>query len=60
MTLSASRKPKHPNAPEGTRDQVTVRTTYGPVVNEVTEDVGHVRAFWSDLGRLLEEIESDR
>jgi hypothetical protein len=46
MTLSASW--------EGTaKDQVTVRTTYGPVTNLVTEDRGHVASFWNELGRLL-------
>lgn len=34
-------------------DRITVRTTYGPVTNEVTEDRGHVASFWSQLGRLL-------
>jgi hypothetical protein len=36
---------------------VVVRTTYGPITNEVTEDPGHLRSFWGELGRLLREIE---
>lgn len=51
MTLSASRVP-------GTRE-VLVRTTSGAVTNEVREDVGQVRNFWADLGRVIDEIDTD-
>lgn len=51
MTLSAQRV-------EGTQD-VIVRTTYGPVMNEVREAGGHVRSFHTQLGRLLDELEAD-
>lgn len=46
MTLSA-------NWTNEDKLQLTVRTTYGPVTNEVTEDRGHVASFWAQLGRLL-------
>jgi hypothetical protein len=38
---------------------VIVRTTYGPVTNEVVEDLGHVKSFWSQLGQLIEQIEAE-
>lgn len=50
MTLSANRSDRDPN-------QVVVRTTYGPITNEVTEHAGHVRGFHTQLGRLLDEVE---
>lgn len=59
MTLSASRVQKHPNAPEGTPEKIIVRTTYGPVTNEVVEDLGHVKHFHTQLGQLIESIESE-
>jgi hypothetical protein len=37
------------------KDDVIVRTTYGPVTNEVSENHQHVAAFWAQLGRLLAE-----
>ena len=46
MTLVANRDERDPNT-------VIVRTTYGPVTNEVREDIGHVRSFWVQLGRVL-------
>lgn len=50
MTLHATRDPRDPR-------QVTVHATYGPARYEITEDAGHLRAFWSQLGRLLDEAE---
>lgn len=46
MTLTASRDEREPA-------NIRVRTTYGPVTNEVVEAEGHVASFWSQLGRLL-------
>jgi len=42
-----------------TRDarQVKVSCTYGPVEFAVTEDAQHLRHFWGQLGRLLDEAE---
>lgn len=48
MTLFASR------SDTGT---VRVQCTYGPVEFAVTEDPGHLRHFWWQLGRLLNEAE---
>lgn len=52
MTLFASRS-------ENNKRNVKVQTTYGPITNLVEEDVSHVRSFHTDLGRLLDEIESE-
>lgn len=38
-------------------DTITVRTTYGPITNEVREDTGHVRSFWGQLGHVLAAAE---
>lgn len=59
MTLSASRAERHPNTPDDVPEKIVVRTTYGPILNEVTEDIGHVKHFWGQLGRLIEELEED-
>lgn len=59
MTLSANRVERHPNAPETTPERIVVRTTYGPITNEVVEDLGHVKSFHEQLGRLIEQIEND-
>ena len=58
MTFSAHRAERHPNTPETTPERSVVRTTYGPVLNEVTEDIGHVKSFHEQLGRLIEELEN--
>lgn len=50
MTFTAQRDPRNDR-------QIIVRTTSGPVVNEVTEHAGHVRSFHGQLGRLLAEVE---
>ena len=50
MTLHATRNGQ----------QVTVHTTYGPVENKITEDVGHIRGFWQQLGKHLDEAEQER
>ena len=45
----------------GTADdgkQVDVHVTYGPININVREDPGHLRSFWSELGRLLSEMEA--
>lgn len=47
MTLFAAREGEH----------VKVQVTYGPIVFSVTEDPGHVRHFWGQLGRILDEAE---
>jgi len=39
---------------------VKISTTYGPIRNEVTEDVGHLRQFWGELGRLIEAVEAEQ
>lgn len=57
MTLTANRVERHPNAPITTPERIVVRTTYGPITNEVTEDAGHVRSFHAQLGRVLDEAE---
>ena len=59
MTLSANRAERHPNTPDSTPERIVVRTTYGPVLNEVTEDIGHVKSFWTYLGQLIEQIENE-
>jgi len=46
MTLVANRDERDPKL-------IVVRTTYGPITNEVREDEGHVRSFWGQLGRVL-------
>lgn len=48
MTLSANRDQREPA-------NVVVRTTYGPVVCEVTEHESHAASFHAQLGRLLAE-----
>lgn len=53
MTLSAF---EATDSPTGAR-RIVVRTTYGPITNEVTEEVGYLRHFWGELGRLLDELE---
>ena len=58
MTLTASRAERHPNTPDSTPERIVVRTTYGPIVNEVTEDLGHVKNFHEQLGRLIAELET--
>jgi hypothetical protein len=58
VTLTAQRAERHPNTPETTPERIVVRTTYGPITNEVTEDIGHVKHFHEQLGRLIEELES--
>ena len=40
------------------RDRIDVHCTYGPVTIKVDEDPGHLRAFWGELGRLLEQVEA--
>ena len=57
MTLSAQRADRHPNAPDSMPERIIVRTTYGPVTNEVVEDIGHVKSFHEQLGRLIQSIE---
>lgn len=58
MTLSAQRVEKHPNAPDAP-EKIIVRTTYGPITNEVTEELGHVKGFHASLGQLIEQIENE-
>lgn len=41
-----------------TSSNVEVHVTHGPVEVIVKEAPGHVRAFWSELGRLLDEVET--
>jgi hypothetical protein len=56
MTLTAN---KGRPATNGGPPSVVVRTTYGPITNEVTEDHRHVRSFHTQLGVLLDEIEKE-
>lgn len=35
-----------------------VRVTYGPISILVDEQVGHLRSFHGDLGRLLDRMEA--
>lgn len=39
---------------------IEVNVTHGPVRVAVIEDPGHLRHFWGELGRLLEETEAAR
>jgi hypothetical protein len=50
MTLVANRDERDPKL-------IVVRTTYGPITNEVREDAGHVEAFHRQLGRVLKSPE---
>ena len=52
MTLSAQQ-----GQPTSYSKTIVVRTTYGPVTNEVCEDLGHVKSFWTQLGQLIETME---
>jgi hypothetical protein len=54
MTLSIRRK-----NPEHSPESLTIRTTYGPVTNEVDEHVNHLRSFWHDLGRYLDIVDGE-
>lgn len=58
MTLFATRADRHPNTPDTVPERVVIHTTYGPVVNEVTEDLGSVKYFHQQLGQLIEQLES--
>ena len=58
MTLTANRAERHPNTPDSTPERIVVRTTYGPIVNEVTEDLGHIKSFHTQLGQLIEQLEA--
>lgn len=57
MTLTATRAERHPNTPATTPERIVVRTTYGPITNEVVEDIGHVKSFHAYLGQLIDQIE---
>ena len=50
MTLSAQRS----------GDIIEVTTTYGPIINKVSENYQHVKHFNQQLSSLIEEIESER
>ncbi len=39
-------------------DNIKIGITYGPVSTYIEEHAGHLRSFWSQLGRLLDEIEA--
>lgn len=41
------------------RKHVDVQLTYGIITVKVTEDVGHLRSFHTQLGRLLDDIEAE-
>ncbi len=60
MTLTANRAERHPNTPDTTPERIVVRTTYGPILNEVTEDIGHVKSFHAQLGQLIDQIENPK
>ena len=55
MTLFAARA-KDAGEPGGDRD-ITVGATYGPVTFKITENAGHLRSFWHQLGELLNQVE---
>lgn len=38
--------------------RIDVHVTYGPVEVKVAEDIGHLRHFWHDLGRQLDQAET--
>lgn len=38
---------------------ISIHSTYGPARFTITEDLGHVRSFWAELGRRIEEAEHD-
>jgi hypothetical protein len=40
--------------------RIKVNCTYGPTQFAVTEDVGHARSFWRELGALLDKVESEQ
>lgn len=42
----------------GDGKHLDVGHTYGPVRTEMTEDIGHLRAFWHELGRELDKAEN--
>ena len=50
MTFSAQQSPHN-------RKHIDVQVCSGPVVVKVTEDAGHLRHFWGELGRVLNEAE---
>jgi hypothetical protein len=39
---------------------IDVQTTYGPITIRVIEAPGHLRSFWNQLGRLLDEVENEQ
>lgn len=39
--------------------KVRVQFTYGPIGATCDEYVDHVRAFWSSLGQLIEQIDKE-
>ncbi len=47
MTMNARR----------TGDRIAVEATAGPLHVTIDETPGHLRHFWSQLGRLLDEVE---
>ena len=51
MTLWATQDDRNPA-------HIKVACTYGPITFNVTEDASHVRSFWSELGRVLDQVEN--
>lgn len=52
MTMYANRvDPRSPN--------IKVGMTYGPISGTVEEHFSHLRHFWGELGRLLDEMEAE-
>lgn len=51
MTIFASKV--HENSPN-----VKIGITYGPVSTYIEENVGHLRNFHTELGKLLDEMEA--
>jgi hypothetical protein len=45
-------------AQQKTEKAIDVHVTYGPISITVLEDVGHLRSFWGELGRLLDQVEN--
>lgn len=57
MTLHAYPSPEDRRMPVTARRMV-ITYTYGECRVEIIEPAGHVRAFWSQLGQALADIES--
>jgi hypothetical protein len=48
------------NEPADRPVEVDVLITHGPITIKVTEDPGHLRHFWGQLGQVLEQAETPK